>query len=557
MKLRLSLFMLAFVVLASCSKTETPVPEPVTPPPPPVTPPPPQVITYYVSNAGNDSNDGKTEATAWKTIARVNDAQLQPGESVLFKGGETFQGNLDISGKSGTAAARVTFGSYGGSKATIDAGATGSGILARNTQYVTVRDLVVKGSGYKVNPANGVFFYTDSAVLMKSIAIANVDVSGFMGRGVFVNVPWPLETTNPGGQKPPAGSKAAGFEGVRMDSILSHDNGMAGIEVNGYWDYTTYTINYISHKDIQVRHCRTYNNRGVSTYADSHSGSGIYIASAYDVKIEYCVAYDNGAENGSRWTGPIGIWIAEVRNGMIQYCESYRNKRGRGMDGGGFVIDGGTTNCTIQYCYSHDNMGGGYGIYEWGSGNSMSNITLRHNISENDGTDLNYAGICLWSMQNIDDIKVHNNTVYVKDLNLSSGTPMKAIKMFPEQKFTNLKVFNNVFIADGPNTSILQGTVGSGTWQNNIYWTLNGGTSTGFTYGTFADPLLTAPGTGGDAHPFTAPNATKNFPAYTPLNGSPVVDAGVTLGILMAQYDFNGSMIPLNGMYDIGSIEFK
>jgi hypothetical protein len=69
--------------------------------------------------------------------------------------------------------------------------------------------------------------------------------------------------------------------------------------------------------------------------------------------------------------------------------------------------------------------------------------------------------------------------------------------------------------------------------------------------------MLTAPGAGGDAHPFTAPNPTKSFLAYTPLRGSPVVDAGITLGILMAQYDFNGSRIPLNGTYDVGSIEFK
>jgi hypothetical protein len=556
MKLRLSIFALAFLVVASCSKTETPSPEPE-PPTPPVTPPPPAAVTYYVSNAGDDNNDGKSASTPWKTIAKVNSVNLLPGESVLFKGGETFQGNLDISRKSGTANARVTIGSYGGSRAILDAGATGSAIIARNTQYITVRDLVVRGAGYKVNTANGIFFYTDTSVIMKSIAIANVDVSGFMGRGLFLNVPWPLEKVHPGGQKPPAGSKAAGYEGVRIDSVEAHDNGMAGIEVNGYWDYTTYTINYISHKDIQVRYCRAHDNKGVINYPDMHSGSGILIASAYDVKVEYCVAYENGSENGARWMGPVGIWLAEVRNGLIQYSESYRNRRGRGNDGGGFVVDGGTTNCVIQYCYSHDNTGAGYGIFEWGSGNSMSNITVRHNISENDGHEMNYAGICLWAMHNITDIFVHNNTIYLKDKDLATGGSMTAVRMWPEQFMTNLKVFNNVFIADGPNTSILGGSIGTGEWKNNVYWTMNGATSSGFNYGTFADPMLTAPGAGGDAHPFTAPNPTKSFLAYTPLRGSPVVDAGITLGILMAQYDFNGSRIPLNGTYDVGSIEFK
>lgn len=45
--------------------------------------------TYYVSNNGSDANDGLSPATAWKTIARVNQDTYIPGDKILFeRGGE-------------------------------------------------------------------------------------------------------------------------------------------------------------------------------------------------------------------------------------------------------------------------------------------------------------------------------------------------------------------------------------------------------------------------------------------------------------------------------------
>ena len=48
--------------------------------------------TYYVSNAGNDQNNGRTPATAWATLARVSEAELAPGDGVLFCRGDLFRG---------------------------------------------------------------------------------------------------------------------------------------------------------------------------------------------------------------------------------------------------------------------------------------------------------------------------------------------------------------------------------------------------------------------------------------------------------------------------------
>ncbi len=47
---------------------------------------------YYVSAEGDDSNDGKTELTPWKTLSKVSEATLFEGDAVLFRRGDVFRG---------------------------------------------------------------------------------------------------------------------------------------------------------------------------------------------------------------------------------------------------------------------------------------------------------------------------------------------------------------------------------------------------------------------------------------------------------------------------------
>ncbi len=66
---------------------------------------------YYVSPKGNDSNDGLSEKTAWKTPARVSNApELKWGDVVLFERGQMFRG-VDIRCVEG-----VTYSAYGEGK---------------------------------------------------------------------------------------------------------------------------------------------------------------------------------------------------------------------------------------------------------------------------------------------------------------------------------------------------------------------------------------------------------------------------------------------------------
>lgn len=69
--------------------------------------------TYYVdATGGSDSNNGTSQTTPWKTIAKLNGFKPSAGDSILFKRGQMWREMLTLK-YSGTASAPVTYGAYG------------------------------------------------------------------------------------------------------------------------------------------------------------------------------------------------------------------------------------------------------------------------------------------------------------------------------------------------------------------------------------------------------------------------------------------------------------
>lgn len=52
------------------------------------------VRKFYISNSGNDTNDGTAPETAWKTINRLNTAKLSAGDAVFFERGGLWRGEI-------------------------------------------------------------------------------------------------------------------------------------------------------------------------------------------------------------------------------------------------------------------------------------------------------------------------------------------------------------------------------------------------------------------------------------------------------------------------------
>lgn len=72
--------------------------------------------TYYVKTGGDDEAAGTSDETAWATITKVNAVWaagvFAPGDSILFKRGDTFYGALAIT-EGGTSGSYITVGAYG------------------------------------------------------------------------------------------------------------------------------------------------------------------------------------------------------------------------------------------------------------------------------------------------------------------------------------------------------------------------------------------------------------------------------------------------------------
>lgn len=68
--------------------------------------------TFYVNaETGDDAAAGTAENAAWKSLDKVNAAELIPGDRVLFKRGGLWRGQLVP--KSGAEGARIVYGAYG------------------------------------------------------------------------------------------------------------------------------------------------------------------------------------------------------------------------------------------------------------------------------------------------------------------------------------------------------------------------------------------------------------------------------------------------------------
>ncbi|GAB3805623.1 hypothetical protein GCM10028819_39220 [Spirosoma humi] len=78
--------------------------------------------TYYVASSGNDSNTGRSSATPFQTISKINSLTLQPGDQVLFRRNDTFQGSLQLR-QSGTANSPIVVDAYGSGNKPVLSGA--------------------------------------------------------------------------------------------------------------------------------------------------------------------------------------------------------------------------------------------------------------------------------------------------------------------------------------------------------------------------------------------------------------------------------------------------
>jgi hypothetical protein len=58
-----------------------------------------QNVSYFVDNiSGNDNYNGKSNKTAWRTLAKLNSLIFQAGDRIFLKRGQSFDGYVHLKG---------------------------------------------------------------------------------------------------------------------------------------------------------------------------------------------------------------------------------------------------------------------------------------------------------------------------------------------------------------------------------------------------------------------------------------------------------------------------
>jgi len=259
---------------------------------------------YYVSPEGDDSRSGKSPSKAWKSIDRVNTHDFEPGEEILFKGKEIFQGTVIFTSEdAGTRNQRIMLSSYGEGRAMIR-GSEEEGLRADSCHYLTIENLEFEGSGRKTgNVSDGVLIRDCDAVILNDL-----DTHGFQKSGVHLHQ----------------------CDDATITGVYAHENGFAGIHVTGT---TMRDPEKYDNHNLYIGYCVAENNPGDPTVLDNHSGNGILAFSVKMGTIEYCEAFNNGWDMPWTGNGPVGIWKNE-RRGTMRNCKIYNNTFDNSKTGG-------------------------------------------------------------------------------------------------------------------------------------------------------------------------------------------------------------------------------
>lgn len=347
-------------------------------------------VTYYVSLSGNDSASGKTPATAWRTLSKVNATIIPPGSRILLHGGDRFAGWLRLGKQdAGSSAKPVTIGSYGSGVATIDARGE-SGITVFDTAGVDIRDLKLVGSG---KTGDGIKAYSDlpAGRRLRHISISHVQVTGFRD-GISV-----------GGQHP-----AAGFADVQVTDSASYGNVDSGLLLFGP-AYDAQSPTY-ANQDVLISRVAARDNLGDPAINATDSGNGIVLGSVSHALVAWSTATGNGGKGNAGQEGA-GIWTYDSTGVTISHNLSYRNKTRNRIDGDGFDLDENSSDCVLENNLSYGNDGAGYLVYSPLDNGAETGNVIRNNISSDDVLDgsSGYGGITATGY--VSGLKVYQNTV--------------------------------------------------------------------------------------------------------------------------------------------------
>lgn len=255
------------------------------------------MTTYYVdATDGNDSNDGLSTGAAWQTIGKVNGATFSPGDSILFKRGETWSGTTLTVPSSGSAGNSILVADYGtGNKPIFDGSDTVDCIDCGGHNYLTFQDLeCTQGFNFGIicNSVRGISVIDCEChdCGNDQLIFINVCQDCLVQNGLFYNG-YARIAAQITGIEVADGSHDILIEGARC---YSQQDGGAGISIHSH---AATEVPY----NITIQNCACYDNTGMGiriskadNTADTDRGIVIQDNAVYDNSLDGITATKTG-----------------------------------------------------------------------------------------------------------------------------------------------------------------------------------------------------------------------------------------------------------------------
>lgn len=471
--------------------------------------------TIYVdSENGKDTNSGTSEKQALKTLYAASQKSYAPGSKILLKAGQTFSGNLTVTG-SGTEKKHITISSYGkGEKPTISA--RGGYAIAISGEYIDISGLKITNKAGQ----GGIQHYNCKPGATKGISVTkcdfydinvNFNYTGHSASAIHLYA---------------SGREPSWFDGVKIEDNTFKHVARCAFYITSDWCRRSTKQNYNCKNDVEKG--EYFPNVGVvvrNNTMDETGGDVIFILGCKGAIVEKNIITNTALFKNKGEIHWATIWCHSSDDCIFQYNEVYGNSgKNNGHDLQAFDADMANKNCIFQYNYSQDNEGG-FMLFcttdESGGKDAPTTGTIvRYNLSVNDGFGKNLSVFDITS--SCYDSLIYNNTIFCgKDTKLVNfanydGGPN-------DSKNTVFK--NNIFCAaEGTKVTYGYNRLESAVFDNNLFYNIEAPSNPKVKVSGVIteDPKLSQLGATGSGLEAMAKK-------YLPKSGSPVLTKGIKI----------------------------
>ena len=401
---------------------------------------------YYLSSStGNDNNNG-SQTQPWKTLSKISNTTLGPGDTVYFKKGDTFRGHYVVNG-SGTEQSPITFTAYGTGNQPVISGSDhddGGGdyreaILVENEDNMIFEDLEIQNHRTTSRSDVGDLVSFGIQVISSSAGTKN----NFTFRDMTFKNVYGLLFVDPADQNAFNEFEVSGLTfksswGGVINNILIEDSYFTDLQRIGV--------------HIKNTSGKTSDKRNTNIVVRRNEFFQIGGTCVLPIRTENCLIENNifnqpGAKTNDKMIGRgSAVWNWYSINTIVQYNQAI-NAKGI-LDSHGIHVDHSNIDTFIQYNYMQDCEGG---FVEILGGNQRA--VYRYNISVNDGWRVNpnwaNSDHTIWLNDKIGsegghpsyDSYIYNNTVIIN----KSGND--AFDTAIDINGQNTRIFNNIFYA--------------------------------------------------------------------------------------------------------------